>query len=175
VDRLVAEARATTIGPLVDGVQRDKVARLVDDALARGARALTGGTPGDGPGTSYPPTVLVGVTDSMEIAHRETFGPVACVRVVDDAEEAVAVANRTDYGLGATVWTGDAERAEALAARIQAGMIGINRGIRGVGDTPWVGARQSGFGYTGSVDGTRSFTQPRTITRETSREKSAQS
>ena len=87
-------------------------------------------------------------------------------REVADAEEAIRLANDGDYGLGATVWTADATRGEDLAARVQAGMVGINRGIRGVGDSPWVGARQSGFGFTGSVEGTRHFTQVRTISRK---------
>jgi acyl-CoA reductase-like NAD-dependent aldehyde dehydrogenase len=165
VERVLEIARSTTIGPLADLGQREKVARLVDDAVAKGARVLVGGQVPAGPGSSYPPTVLVGVDDTMDIASQETFGPVAQVRVVEDAEEAVRIANATDYGLGATVWSSDLARAEAVAARIQAGMIGVNRGIRGVGGSPWVGARQSGFGFTQSVDGARHFTQVRTITR----------
>ena len=163
--RLVELATATSIGPMVDDAQRQKVVALVDDARRRGAKVLCGGEATSGQGSHYPPTILAGVTDDMDVAHREIFGPVATVRAVDSAEEALAVANGVPYGLGATVWTGDAARGEAVASRIQSGMIGINRGIRGVGDSPWVGARQSGFGYTGSIDGTRQFTQVRTITR----------
>jgi acyl-CoA reductase-like NAD-dependent aldehyde dehydrogenase len=164
--RRVAEiARTYEIGPMADETQLEKVRRQVDDARARGARVLVGGEPTAGPGCWYPPTVVAGVTDDMEMARRETFGPVAAIRVVESAEEAVRLANDTEYGLGATVWTGDPERGQAIAARLQAGMIGVNRGIGGVGDAPWVGARGSGFGYVGSVDGTRQFTQVRTITR----------
>ena len=84
--------------------------------------------------------------------------------VAEHLDEAVRLANGTEYGLGATVWTADRDRGRMIASRIHAGMIGVNRGIRGVGDSPWVGARQSGFGYTGSIDGVRHFTQLRTIT-----------
>lgn len=165
--RRVAElARTFEIGPMADRSQFEKVKRQVEDAVAKGARILVGGAPADDNNTCYyPPTVITGITDEMDIASRETFGPVAAIREVGDAEEAVRLANATDYGLGATVWCGDETRGEAVARRIQAGMIGVNRGIRGVGDSPWVGARQSGFGCTGSVEGTRSFTQVRTITR----------
>jgi acyl-CoA reductase-like NAD-dependent aldehyde dehydrogenase len=163
--RVVELAKEFEIGPLADLGQRAKVAAQVDEARRQGATVLVGGAITPGAGAFYPPTVITDLRDDMEITRRETFGPVAAIRVVDDAEEAVRRANETDYGLGATVWGGDAARAESVASRIQAGMIGINRGIRGVGDSPWVGARQSGFGYTGSVAGTRQFAQVRTITR----------
>jgi acyl-CoA reductase-like NAD-dependent aldehyde dehydrogenase len=165
LNRIVELSRDVRIGPLVDGEQREKVTRQVDEAVGKGARLLVGGSPMTGPGYHYPPTVLTDLDDTMEITSAETFGPVAAVRVVADAEEALRLANATDYGLGATVWTADADRGEDLAERVQAGMVGINRGIRGVGDSPWVGVRQSGFGFTGSVEGTRHFTQVRTISR----------
>jgi acyl-CoA reductase-like NAD-dependent aldehyde dehydrogenase len=163
--RVVELAKETSIGPLADEGQRDKVARQVESAVRDGAKVLLGGSVPSGPGAAYPPTVVTDITDDMDIARRETFGPVACIRVVDDADEAVRLANSIDYGLGATVWTGDAVRGEAVASRLQSAMIGINRGIRGVGDSPWVGARGSGFGFTGSIAGARQFTQVRTITR----------
>jgi len=165
LQRVVELSRDAHIGPLVDGEQREKVTFQVDEAIGKGARLLAGGSPTTGPGYYYPPTILTDLDDTMEITSAETFGPVAAVRVVADAEEALRLANETDFGLGATVWTANAELGEELAARVASGMVGINRGIRGVGDSPWVGARQSGFGYTGSVEGTRSFTQLRTISR----------
>jgi acyl-CoA reductase-like NAD-dependent aldehyde dehydrogenase len=163
--RVVELAEQTEVGPLVDGEQRERVTRQVDEAVGKGARLLIGGSPLAGEGWYYPPTVITDLDDSMEITTNETFGPVAAIRSVEDAEEAVRLANATEYGLGATVWTADEELGFELAERIQAGMVGVNRSIRGVGNSPWVGARQSGFGYTGSVDGTRSFTQVRTISR----------
>ena len=163
--RLVELTSAMSIGPMVDDGQRQKVVALVDDARRRGAKVLCGGEPSMGQGTHYPPTILADVTDDMEVTRREIFGPVATVRAVSSAEEALAIANAIPYGLGATVWTSDAARGEAVAGKLQSGMIGINRGIRGVGDSPWVGTRQSGYGFTGNIDGTRQFTQVRTITR----------
>ena len=118
-----------------------------------------------GPGAFYPPTVVTNLTNDMDITQRETFGPVASIRVVDSADEALRLANETSWGLGATVWTGDEELGGRLAEKLQAGMIGINRGLRGIGDSPWVGARQSGIGYSQSVDGIRQLLQVHTITR----------
>lgn len=164
--RRIAEiARTFEIGPMADEIQLEKVTKQVDDAIAKGATVLVGGKPRGGPGCFYPPTVITGITDDMEMATKETFGPVAAIRVVESADEAVRLANATEYGLGATVWTRDEAKGQEIASRIQAGMIGVNRGIRGVGDSPWVGAKRSGFGFTGSVEGTRQFTQVRTITR----------
>jgi acyl-CoA reductase-like NAD-dependent aldehyde dehydrogenase len=165
LERLVARAREAELGPLADPAQREHVERLVDDAVSRGARVLAGGHAAAADGCRYPATVLVGVDGSMEIGRVETFGPVLCVRVVEDEEEALRGANETDFGLGATVWSGDPERAERIAARLQAGMVGINRDIHAVGDAPWVGARQSGYGFLRSTEGIRHFTQARTITR----------
>jgi aldehyde dehydrogenase (NAD+)/succinate-semialdehyde dehydrogenase/glutarate-semialdehyde dehydrogenase len=109
------------------------------------------------------PTVVAGVTDEMELSRRETFGPVAAVRVVQDAEEAVRLANDSIYGLGASVWCGDSARGVALASRLQAGQVGVNRGLGGAGDPPWCGVKQSGFGFLGSPDGYRQFTRPLSV------------
>jgi acyl-CoA reductase-like NAD-dependent aldehyde dehydrogenase len=98
----------------------------------------------------------------------ETFGPVAAIQRVRNAEEAIAKANSTAFGLGATLWCGEPERARALAARLDAGMVGVNRSIGGVPGTPWVGAKQSGFGFIGSPEGLRQFTQTRKISYEVS-------
>ena len=99
----------------------------------------------------------------MEIAKSETFGPVVCITEFSDVEEAIASANGTDFGLGAVVF-GEKD-AEAVASRLDAGMIGINTGAGGGGDTPWVGAKMSGVGYHGSPDGHRQFTQARVVNR----------
>lgn len=163
--RLVEHAKKMDIGPMVDDTQRQKVVDLVKDARAKGVRVLVGGDATSGKGIYYPPTVLADVTDAMDVASKEIFGPVATVRTVASTEEALRIANATPYGLGATIWTGDAAKGEEIASKLQSGMIGVNRGLRGVGDSPWVGARQSGFGFTGSVEGTRQFTQLRTVTR----------
>jgi acyl-CoA reductase-like NAD-dependent aldehyde dehydrogenase len=166
---VVEKARALTVGPPTGEVfmgpmaseeQRSKVLAQLQDAKAKGARVLLGGQARPGPGAFMEPTVLAGVTDEMDLARRETFGPVAAVRVVADAEEALRRANDSIYGLGASVWSGDAERGRQLAARLQAGQVGVNRGLGGAGDLPWCGVKQSGFGFLGSPDGYRQFTRP---------------
>ena len=109
------------------------------------------------------PTVVVDVSDDMDLIRRETFGPVATIRTVGSADEAVRLANDSEFGLGASVWAGDLERGRKLAARLESGQVGVNRGLGGAGDPPWVGAKQSGFGFLGSPDGYRQFTRPRSI------------
>jgi acyl-CoA reductase-like NAD-dependent aldehyde dehydrogenase len=151
------------VGPMVNARQRDHVLAQVDSAVSAGARVLAGGS---GHHDNYvTPTVLSDVTDEMDIACEETFGPVACVTRVATVDEAVERANDTPFGLGAVVFGTDQDKAEAVARRLTAGMIGINRPVGGVMGTPWVGARQSGFGFHKSKDGHRQFTQTRVVTR----------
>jgi acyl-CoA reductase-like NAD-dependent aldehyde dehydrogenase len=151
------------VGPMVNARQREHVLAQLDAAVSAGARVVAGGT---GHHDNYvTPTVLAGVTDEMDIACEETFGPVACVTRVASVDEAVERANDTPFGLGAVVFGTDLDKAEAVARRLSAGMIGINRPVGGVMGTPWVGARQSGFGFHKSKDGHRQFTQTRVVTR----------
>jgi acyl-CoA reductase-like NAD-dependent aldehyde dehydrogenase len=151
------------VGPMVNAFQRDHVLKQLQAAVASGAKVLAGG---NGHHDNYvTPTVLTGVTDDMDIAREETFGPVACVTRVESVEEAVRRANDTEYGLGAVVFGGDEEKAALVARKLTAGMIGVNRAVGGAAGTPWVGARQSGFGFHKSRDGHRQFTQTRVITR----------
>jgi acyl-CoA reductase-like NAD-dependent aldehyde dehydrogenase len=151
------------VGPMVNAFQRDHVLKQLQAAVASGAKVLAGG---NGHHDNYvTPTVITGVTDDMDIAREETFGPVACVTRVESVEEAVRRANDTEYGLGAVVFGGDEEKAALVARKLTAGMIGVNRAVGGAAGTPWVGARQSGFGFHKSKDGHRQFTQTRVITR----------
>jgi succinate-semialdehyde dehydrogenase/glutarate-semialdehyde dehydrogenase len=150
------------VGPMVNARQRDHVLAQVEAAVAAGAKVLAGGAHRD---NFVTPTVLTGVADEMDIAREETFGPIACVTRVRSVDEAVERANDTRFGLGAVVFGSDEERTAAVARRLTAGMIGINRSVGGVAGTPWVGARQSGFGFHKSRDGHRQFTQTRVITR----------
>lgn len=151
----------TQVGPMVAPWQRDHVLAQIAAAQAAGARVAFGGEGHHG--NFVMPTILTDVTHAMAIATEETFGPVALVMSVDGDDEAVRLANDTPYGLGAVVFGGDEERALAVARRLTAGMIGINRGVGGAAGTPWVGARQSGFGYHKGVSGHRQFTQLRLI------------
>jgi len=173
-EKVVEAARAWThgdgraadvkMGPLVSEEQRAKVARQVADAVTDGATLRLGGQAPDGPGWFYPATVLTGVQQEHRITHVETFGPVVAVtRFSGDEDEGVRLANDTVYGLGANVWTGDADRGARVAARLRAGQIGVNRYLGGGPGTPWVGARQSGYGFLGGPDGHRQFTVPKTI------------
>jgi succinate-semialdehyde dehydrogenase/glutarate-semialdehyde dehydrogenase len=172
VERLAAETKKTTpgpgldeaskVGPMVNARQRDHVLRQVADAVARGATVVAGGSHQD---LFVAPTLLVGVTPEMDIARDETFGPVACVTVVDGDDEAVRLANDTPYGLGAVVFGADDDRTAAVARRLDAGMIGINQAVYGARGAPWVGARESGYSFHSSRDGHRNFTQARVISR----------
>ncbi|HTE05259.1 MAG TPA: aldehyde dehydrogenase family protein [Planctomycetota bacterium] len=153
----------TFMGPMASEAQRRSVLAQIEDARRRGARVLLGGAPLPGPGCFLPPTVLTGVDERMEIMQRETFGPVAAICTVDDAEQAIALANGSPYGLGASVWCGDTERGIALARRLESGQVGVNRGLGGAGDPPWCGVKQSGFGYLGSPDGHRQFSRPLSV------------
>ncbi len=154
------------MGPLVSEGQRDKVVAQVDAAVAEGARLVLGGSCPEGPGWYYPATVLADVSSEQRISHEETFGPVVSISVFDGSEgEAIRLANDTPYGLGANVFSGDSERGARVAARMQAGQVGINQYLGGAPGTPWVGARQSGFGFLGGPEGHLQFTWPKSISR----------
>lgn len=154
----------TRMGPLVSAEQRAKVHDQVRDAVSRGARLLLGGELPEGPGNYYPATVLADVPLDARIALEETFGPVVCLMRFDGSEsEGVRLANDTPYGLGANVYTGDAERGLRMARAIKAGQVGINQYLGSAPGLPWVGARQSGFGYLGGPEGHRQFTVPKSI------------
>jgi succinate-semialdehyde dehydrogenase/glutarate-semialdehyde dehydrogenase len=150
------------MGPLVSAEQRAKVQAQVDDAVGRGARLVLGGRAVDGPGFFYEPTVIVDAPADSSLSTEETFGPVISIERFDGTEAtAIELANRGHYGLGANVYTGDLDRGLRVARGIRSGQVGINRYLAAAG--PWVGARQSGFGYLGGVEGHRQFTVPKTI------------
>jgi acyl-CoA reductase-like NAD-dependent aldehyde dehydrogenase len=148
------------VGPMVNSGQRDHVVAQIQRSIEQGARVLVGGA--EHPDRFVRPTVLADVTDAMAVANEETFGPVVAISVYDEIEQAIAAANATPYGLGGAVF-GPSDEALAVARRLDTGMVGVNRSLFGVGDTPWVGAKQSGFGYLGSPDGWRQFCQPRVV------------
>lgn len=149
------------IGPIINKRQHQNVVAHISDALVKGARCLLGGQNQEPP--YIQPTVLSDMAPDMLIEGEETFGPVVCISSYTDLSEAVDRANNSTYGLGAVVYGG--VEAEAVAAKLVAGMIGINQGAGGGGDVPWVGAKQSGFGFHGSVDGHKQFTQVRVVNR----------
>ncbi|HEY3758164.1 MAG TPA: NAD-dependent succinate-semialdehyde dehydrogenase [Solirubrobacteraceae bacterium] len=143
----------TDVGPLIDARQREKVAELVADARQRGARVLTGGEALDGPGYFFEPTVLHGVPDDARMLSEEIFGPVAPIATFDSEDEALAAANRTEYGLVAYVYTRDLERAFRVAEGLESGMIGLNQGLVSNPAAPFGGVKESGFGREGGFEG----------------------
>jgi acyl-CoA reductase-like NAD-dependent aldehyde dehydrogenase len=152
----------TRLGPLASAQQRQRVAQQIDEAVARGARLLLGGRVLPGPGFYFAPTVITAVPADASLATEETFGPVIHLERFDGSEaRAIELANAGVYGLGANVYTGDVERGLRVARAIHSGQVGVNRYLTAAG--PWVGARQSGFGFLGGVDGHRQFTCPKSI------------
>jgi len=151
------------IGPMVNARQKSKVLAQIDQAIAAGATVLAGGEPREG--NFVAPTILADCTHAMEIMREETFGPVACVQEFRTVDEAVRLANDTPFGLGAAVFGRDVARAGQVAARIDAGMVGINQGCGGADGCPWVGAKESGYGFHSGPEGHRQFAQVRVISR----------
>jgi succinate-semialdehyde dehydrogenase / glutarate-semialdehyde dehydrogenase len=141
------------VGPLIDSAQRDKVAELVDDAVARGARLALGGHALPGSGYFYEPTVIVGVPDDARVLAEEIFGPVAPIATFSTEAQALDAANRTEYGLVAYVYTRELSRALRVCEGIETGMVGLNQGIVSNPAAPFGGVKQSGFGREGGFEG----------------------
>ncbi|MDQ1379244.1 MAG: succinate-semialdehyde dehydrogenase / glutarate-semialdehyde dehydrogenase, partial [Acidimicrobiaceae bacterium] len=146
-----------TIGPLIDGDAVDKMQRQVDDAKAKGATVVSGGSRLTGPefdhGCFWSPTLLTDVTPDMVIYREETFGPIAPVIVFDDEEEVVAMANDTTYGLASYVYTRDISRAIRMAEALDFGIIGINDINPTSAAVPFGGIKESGLGREGAREG----------------------
>jgi succinate-semialdehyde dehydrogenase / glutarate-semialdehyde dehydrogenase len=155
--------RSTNVGPLARGDLRDALARQVEGSLAKGAQAVVGGHALDRKGYFYEPTVLDGVQDTMPAFREETFGPVAAVVRARNAQDAVRLANDTEYGLGANLWTRDVERAKQLARSIEAGSVFINGMVASDPRLPFGGVKRSGYGRELGSYGIREFTNIQTI------------
>jgi succinate-semialdehyde dehydrogenase/glutarate-semialdehyde dehydrogenase len=141
------------VGPLIDESQRSKVAELVEDAVGKGARVLTGGGRVDGAGYFFEPTVLADVSDDAELLKEEIFGPVAPITTFSSDEEAIAKANDTEYGLVSYVFTQDVNRAFKVIEALETGMIGFNQGMVSNAGAPFGGVKQSGYGREGGPEG----------------------
>jgi succinate-semialdehyde dehydrogenase/glutarate-semialdehyde dehydrogenase len=153
--------RENGLGALVSRGERDKVADLVERARTDGANVVSGGAPGE-EGAFYPPTVLVDVAHGSEINRTEIFGPVAAVVPFDDVDDAVRMANDTEYGLIAYVF-GEEGEAMRVAHRLEAGMVGVNRGVLSDPAAPFGGMKQSGLGREGSSEGILEFMEEKYI------------
>ncbi len=153
------------VGAINTTQQLAVIDELVRDALAQGARALVGGSLAKGPGQFYPPTVLVDVRPDMRIAREEVFGPVMLIMKVADDEEAIALANATDFGLQSSVLSRDAQRAERIADRLDSGASCLNDfGLCYLNqDLPFGGVKYSGFGRMNGRDGLRAYTNPKAV------------
>ena len=155
--------RATQIGPLARADLRDALHRQVRESVAQGAQAAVGGAMPPGPGYFYPPTVLTRVTPAMPVFREETFGPVAAVVRVADADDAVRRANESPFGLGSALWTADLDRARRLAREIEAGSVFINGMVASDPRLPFGGVKHSGYGRELSVFGIREFVNIQTV------------
>jgi succinate-semialdehyde dehydrogenase/glutarate-semialdehyde dehydrogenase len=158
----------TDLGPLTTKGQLDIVARQVEEALAAGARALTGGERPNGPGFFYPPTVLVDVNDDMEVMREETFGPTLPVVSVDSIDEAIRRANRSKFGLTASGWTRSRETAARLQRELEAGVVMINDHAVAFGEQTgaWGGLRESGIGRAHGQFGFHELVNVKYVTRD---------
>ncbi|MRH29888.1 NADP-dependent succinic semialdehyde dehydrogenase [Microbacterium sp. SYP-A9085] len=154
---------ATQVGPLATASGVAELAELVDDALGKGAVALTGGAPLDRPGWFYPPTVITGITAQMRLYREEAFGPVASLYKVDGIDAAIALANATDFGLSSAVWTNDPVEQERLARDLEAGAVFINGMTVSYPELPFGGIKNSGYGRELAADGIREFCNLKTV------------
>ncbi|WP_281048182.1 aldehyde dehydrogenase family protein [Streptomyces himastatinicus] len=153
----------TAIGPMARASLRDTLHDQVRRTLAAGAVLTTGGHVPEGPGCYYPPTVLDHVRPGMAAFDEETFGPVAAITRAADADEAIALANRTEYGLGAALWTSDLDRARHLARTLDAGAVFINGMVASDPRLPFGGIKKSGYGRELGAEGIREFVNIKTV------------
>lgn len=145
------------LGPVINEAARTHIAALVDDAVRDGARILTGGIVPEGPGYFYPPTVLADVKPSSRVMREEIFGPLAPITTFSSEDEAVALANGTEFGLMAYYFTTDVSRALRMTERIESGMIAINSGVISTPAAPFGGRKQSGLGREGGAEGMHEY------------------
>jgi succinate-semialdehyde dehydrogenase/glutarate-semialdehyde dehydrogenase len=153
----------TDVGPLIDENQRGKVTELVGDAVTRGARTLIGGERVAGPGYFFAPTVLTDVPDDARLLSEEIFGPVAPIATFSTEADALAAANRTEYGLVAYLYTRDLQRAFRVCEGIETGMVGLNQGVVSNAAAPFGGVKQSGFGREGGFEGISEYLETKYV------------
>ena len=145
------------IGPLINADAVSTSAVLVADAVAKGARVLTGGSVVEGEGTFFEPTVIADVQPGSDILATEIFGPVLAIATFSTEEEAVALANDTDYGLVSYVYTRDLARGHRMIDRLETGMMGLNVGVVSNAAAPFGGVKLSGLGREGGLEGIHEY------------------
>jgi succinate-semialdehyde dehydrogenase/glutarate-semialdehyde dehydrogenase len=148
---------ATQVGPLANPRQLAKMASLVEDAVAQGARLLLGGKRIAGPGYFFEPTILADVPMNARVMHEEPFGPIAVLRPFDGLDDALAEANRLPYGLSAYAFTRDARTVLDVSDGLEAGMIGINQYRIVATELPFGGIKESGIGSEGGIEGIQPY------------------
>jgi betaine-aldehyde dehydrogenase len=154
---------SSRIGAIINRAQYDRIAALVREGVRDGARIVSGGDPESHSGLYYPPTVLADVTPDMAIARQEIFGPVLAVMPFDGLDEAIRLANDSDYGLAAYVWTNDLTKALSCARRIRAGRIWVNSALQGYPELPLGGFKQSGNGRETGRYGIEEYTELKSV------------
>jgi succinate-semialdehyde dehydrogenase/glutarate-semialdehyde dehydrogenase len=155
--------RTNQVGPLARGDLVDDLERQVSESVRLGARAVVGGKRIQGDGYYFEPTVLTNVKPGMPAYHEETFGPVAAVIRVKDADDALRVANDTEFGLGSNIWTRDVERGKRMAEQVEAGLVFINGMVASDARLPFGGVKRSGYGRELSEYGIKEFTNIQTV------------
>jgi acyl-CoA reductase-like NAD-dependent aldehyde dehydrogenase len=153
----------TTVGPLVRDSQRKTLSVQVEDAKSKEGKILTGGNSVDGEGYFYEPTIVSNVRHNMKIVQEEVFGPAAPIIVVNNEAEAVAEANNSEFGLGASIWTNNLERGVGLARQIQSGIVSINEMVRSDPRLPFGGTKLSGIGRELSEFGIKEFVNIKSV------------
>jgi len=156
-------AAATSFGPMATSSVRAEAHELVEDAIAHGVTVNTGGVLPDGPGWFYPATVLTGVTPQMRIYREECFGPVASVYKVASVDEAIALANDSEFGLAASVWSGDQSEIDRLQSELEFGAVFANGNTASFFGLPFGGLKDSGYGRELGVNGIREFVNIKTL------------
>jgi succinate-semialdehyde dehydrogenase / glutarate-semialdehyde dehydrogenase len=153
----------TDVGPLATSSGREDVEELVADAVAHGAKVLCGGERQSGPGWYYPPTVVSEVTPEMRMYREEVFGPVAALFRVSNIDEALRLANATEFGLGANAWTNDDDERTRFVRDLQAGAVFLNGMVTSFPELPFGGVKTSGYGRELSAEGIRAFCNLKTV------------
>ncbi|ADH90922.1 Aldehyde Dehydrogenase [Ancylobacter novellus DSM 506] len=153
----------TQCGAMINRAAIEKITSLVDDAVAKGAKVKLGGKVGEGAGFFYPPSVLADVPLNANLIREEIFGPVAAIVPFKDVEDAIRMANDTEYGLSAYVYTGDLKRGMQISERLEYGMVALNRGLVSDPAAPFGGVKQSGLGREGAHHGLLEFTEAKYI------------